>query len=298
MKNIFLLLVVSLLWGTQFMFNELALQSFTPTIITFARCLIGVVTLSVAGFLFTKRGQSNHQKTLPFYHMPHGQLFIIALFEATFPFLLIVWGQQHIDSSTAAILISTIPIFVILINFFKQKRICIRLTISVLLGFVGVAVLLLPTTGTFNLIQHIVGALAILSGACCFAISLFLIKRLPALSKIACSRTILLWASVQMLGLLYFSHQSIHFNDIKILSLFALIILGVFCTGIVYVCYIMLVRQAGVVFTSFANYLVPLIGFTLGILLLGEPLHLHFIMAMGLILLALFLGLPKPQTNM
>lgn len=287
-ENAGLLLVISCLWGTQFGFNKLALISFTPVMTTFLRTLLGALLLTGMTYILPKRAGSA---------IPYKLLFVIALFEATLPFLCMAWGQQHIDSAMAAILIGTIPLFVVLIDSFQQKRICKRASCSVLIGFMGVVILLLPAAAVTDLFHHILGILAILAGACCFAVSLFLIKRLPPLSKTVCARTILYWSSLQLLPLLWVLPAAKPTASLTMQAIVAVLILGVFCTGLVYVFYIALVKRAGVVFTSLANYLVPLVGFILGVVLLKEAVHLHIILALILILLALYLGLPKQHTE-
>ena len=283
-----LLFAVSIIWGAQFAFNKIALPYFAPTEIAFIRSIVGMLTLSVLWWLTSKNYKKSFapiENKLKFNVL----LFSIALFEATIPFLLIPWGQQHIDSSIAAILIGTIPIFVVLINFIYTKSIRFRALFSVLLGFTGVAILLLPGASTDKFFSHIQGELAVLAGAISFAISLFLIRKLPAISEIMSARIILLWATIQIVPFLLLKNPQIPVA-VDLAALSAVTILGVFCAGIVYVFYVMLANRAGVVFASFSNYLVPLIGFSFGILLFKEAIQVNFIVALALILAALFFG--------
>jgi drug/metabolite transporter (DMT)-like permease len=286
--NLSLLLAVSTIWGAQFVFNKFALFSFTPIEIAFYRSIIGALTLSFVWLCVTKKYKENSfviEKKIKL----HALLFGIAFFEATLPFLLIPWGQQRIDSSIAAILIGTIPIFVVLINLLLVKKSNWKELLSITVGFSGIMILLLPGTSNINFLAHIWGELAVLAGACSFAISLFLIRKLPPISEIVSSQRILSWAAVQIMPFLLL--QSPHAPLPQTMTaLGALVILGVFCAGIVYVFYVMLVKRAGIVFTSFSNYLVPLIGFLLGLFLFKEPVQFNFIVALFLILSALFLG--------
>lgn len=283
-----LLFSVSIIWGSQFVFNKMALPYFTPTEIAFIRSVVGMLTLSVL-WLLTSKDYKKSFAPIENKFKFNVLLFSIALFEATIPFLLIPWGQQHIDSGIAAILIGTIPIFVVLINFIYMRSIRFKALFSIIIGFAGVTILLLPGVSTNNFFSHIQGELAVLAGAISFAISLFLIRRLPAISEIMSARIILLWATIQIVPFLLLGNSQIPVA-VDIAALGAVAILGVFCAGIVYVFYVMLTNRAGVVFASFSNYLVPLIGFSFGILFFKEAVQMNFIFALALILVALFFG--------
>ncbi len=62
----------------------------------------------------------------------------------SFPFSLITWGQNHIDSSLAAILNATTPVFsVVLVHFLtKEEQLTKKRVLGVTFGWIGVAVLI------------------------------------------------------------------------------------------------------------------------------------------------------------
>ena len=106
--NYLLLAGIALIWGSQFVFTELALLSIPPLTVAASRILIGALTLSLLAYYFNK-------KTHPCEKVGVRSLlstyFVISLFEAVLPFFLVAYGQQHIDSGLAAILMGTIPLF-------------------------------------------------------------------------------------------------------------------------------------------------------------------------------------------
>lgn len=84
-SNYFLLLLVGVIWGTQFAFNNIALQSMTQITIAAGRSLIGFITLSIYALIF------NH-KTKPILHKKNNDMLLylfIALFEVVCPLFLI-----------------------------------------------------------------------------------------------------------------------------------------------------------------------------------------------------------------
>jgi drug/metabolite transporter (DMT)-like permease len=77
-------------------------------------------------------------------------------------------------------------------------------------------------------------------------------------------------------------------------ALAALVVLGIFCAGIVYWMFAYLIQQTGSVFTSLANYLTPLVGVLLGAALAGETLGWNAWLALLLIVSALFICRNRP----
>lgn len=58
---------------------------------------------------------------------------------------MVVWAEQHADSGYAALLVGTLPIWVVLIESFLERRVpSLLLTLSLLIGFAGTGLLTLP----------------------------------------------------------------------------------------------------------------------------------------------------------
>ena len=70
----------------------------------------------------------------------------------------------------------------------------------------------------------------------------------------------------------------------------ALLALGTFCGGLVYVMLTVLISRAGTTFTSLYNYLVVLVGVFIGMVVLGEKMTGYDIVALLVILFALALS--------
>lgn len=283
-----LLLTISFIWGAQFVFNKAALESFSSILIAASRASIGMLTLSI--ILSFLKPKESIIENVPISFKLIAQFFLIGLFEATIPFYLVAWGQHYVSSAVAALLIGTIPIMVIiLLTFLRYEKITLFHIISVILGFLGVVILFSDGSQQIDLRLHILGELAVLGGAFSFAASLILIKKLPPMNYIRAARNILFWSSIQMLPFLFVSTNFMEKNP-GILAFSSILVLGVFCAGLVYVLYIRLIVQAGAAFASFTNYLVPLLGIILGVCFFKEELHWNMIISMLLILSALLIN--------
>ncbi|MCG7521879.1 DMT family transporter [Ruegeria sp. Ofav3-42] len=288
----YLLLVgISLIWGSQFVLNELAIHSFTPLIVATGRVLIGFVTLTLIAAVMYDR--SPRTLTKPDRH-PWTLYCAIAVAEAILPCFLIPWGQQHVDSSIAAILLATVPIFTLILApfFVKDEHWSLIAALSVIVGFVGILVLIVPgIKGSW--LHNIIGELAILGGALSFSLSLIMMKHLSNIPPVLAMRNVFMIASAVLIILVLALNTQWNLRP-SWQSTTALLGLGVFCGGIAYVLFITMVGRTGPTFTALTGYLITLVGVFIGIAFLGERLQANDIFALVLIVAALIIGKFKP----
>lgn len=295
--NYLFLLSIGVIWGANFLFNELAIQSIPPTSVATARASIGVITLTVI-LQFTNSRTKLFESKLSNAQVFNlwKQLFLIAFFEATLPFFLLAWGQQHVDSSQAAILMGTIPIITTILAKLLIPGTVLKLgnLISIFLGFVGIVVLFGPVS-SLRILSNITGKLAILIAAFSFSLALILIKKLSNSSPIRSARNLLLCASIQLIPIsLLLDHPWLLRPSVN--SLVSLLLLGSMCGGIAYMLYFVLIEQKGPIFASFSNYLVTIFGTLLGTIFLHEVVNLSTIAALLIIIMATVMnGLEKQE---
>ena len=78
-----LLILIALIWGSQFLLNDLALEVFTAQAVSWLRATIGFLTLS--GFLFIlPEAHDNTVSKISYWR----RIIMIGFFEATLPFFL------------------------------------------------------------------------------------------------------------------------------------------------------------------------------------------------------------------
>ncbi|MGL5948873.1 MAG: DMT family transporter [Aeromonas sp.] len=281
MRNYLLLLAIGLLWGSQFILMQQAVSELAPILVAAGRALCGSLTLAA---LCALRGLKREHTRWSIYAL-------IALLDASLPFILVAWGQQYVDSAIAAVVMGCIPLVTILLAplLVAGERIGKGALASVLMGLVGVIVLFWPQLAQ-GVDAGVWGALAIFIGASCFALGLLLIKRYAKDHPVVVARNILLCSALQLLAVtpLLTDVTALVLPSDK--SLAAILLLGVFCTGLVYFLYMALIQQAGPTFASFSNYLVPMFGVMLGALLLGEQIHASTGLALLLILASVALN--------
>ncbi len=271
------LLALTVLWGSAFFFNELALASFTPSALVAGRIVIA--TVLIYGYLRLTG------ETLPRAGRAWFPIVVLAVFGNVLPFHLIAWAQLHITSSLAGILMAVMPLFVLtLAHFFIPGA---RLTASRLagffVGFAGVTVIIGPEflrglAGNTALL----GTIAALGAALSYSISTIYARRLGAGDPVRRAAGMLIVASILATPAALLELPAIAIPGLA--SVAALIVLGLLATGFATLLYFRLVQGPGPTFLSFVNYLVPAWAVIAGALLLDEALSTSVFLGLALIL--------------
>lgn len=280
LKNYLFLLGIGVIWGSQFIFQQMAVADIPPVWVGAGRSVIGFLTLFLIchGMKLTSKGSQWLKFNL------------IGLLEATIPFILVAWGQQYTDTAIAAILMGTIPFFTVILAplLIKGARITMAGTGSVLLGFIGLLILFYPELASGNSNSSLIAAGSIITAAACFAIGILLLKGVENEHPLIVARNVLGSASLQIVVVATLMTIIAPTTAITLTpsSLGAIVYLGTMCAGLVYYLYMMLIRDAGPIFASLNNYLVPVIGVLLGATINDEAMATHTWAALATILAA------------
>lgn len=267
-------------WGGTFPLIKLALTGITPFWLAagrigFAALLLGVIW-GWRGFrLF--RGQSSWPAVL-----------IIGTFSTALPFMLINWGQQHVSAGFTGLSMAAIPLIVLPLAhvFIPGERMVLRRVIGFVVGFVGVAILIGGKAFESSSSElELLGRLACLSAAGCYAMSSILTRRLPPVDPLGLAALLLLIGTVIILPTAWAIEGPPLMPDGQTLALIA--VLGLIPTAAANLLRVIVVREAGPTFMTLTNYQVPVWAVVLGAIFLGETLPASLLLAMALILTGL-----------
>ena len=133
-----LLLLLAAIWGASFMFIKVAVDELEPTTLMALRLLLSAPPLFA--LLALRRGLASAARDAAAVWRAG---LVLGIVNSAVPFTLIAWGEKHVDSGVAAIVNSTVPIFVALlaIRFRDSERVSGLRLAGVLLALAGVAVL-------------------------------------------------------------------------------------------------------------------------------------------------------------
>jgi drug/metabolite transporter (DMT)-like permease len=174
--NAALFAVLCLFLGSSYAWTKLGLEGLDPLTFVLSRLLIGV---GVLGLWLRLSGEG----------VPRERgLYALGLLNVLGAFLLLTWGQQYVESSHAAILVASGPIFSALgaTYVLPDERLDRRRAAGVALGFVGVIALFsgdLGGSSTTRTGHEIAGAVAIVVSAVVIAAIAIVVRlRFPGYS--------------------------------------------------------------------------------------------------------------------
>ena len=204
------------------------------------------------------------------------------------PFFLISWGQQYINSSTAAIMLSCGPFIALLLSHYTtdDEKFSIYKLVSVLLGFLGVFVLVGGDVVNQR-IDAIYGQLAVLFATVGYIISGLLIRKLKHVNVVVCSTSMFLTATFVMLPFVPF-YEIIKIDFIEISSL-TILYLAIVPTAIASLVRVQLVQRVGIQFMSQVAYLIPIFAIFWAWVFLSELPSINAWIALFLILIGLII---------
>lgn len=256
-------LALVLFWGCSFLFNAWALRSFSPLQVAFGRIVLGALTVGAIVLVMRLPVRLHRGQVL--------DLLVLGAFLTAIPFALIAFAQTRVTSILAGLLNATTPLWtaIAVVLLLPLERAGRRQLAGLVVGFAGIAVLL----GVWNLDElDGLGALAMLGATACYGFGTAWLR--ARFSGADLSGAALSFVQVLFAALLLVPLVPIGGAPAAVLpeSVVALVGLGVLGTGVAYVLFWRVVRDAGATTGATVTYLIPLVSTTLGILVLGEPL--------------------------
>jgi drug/metabolite transporter (DMT)-like permease len=268
--------VLALLWGSTFLWIDLALDALTPVQVTFGRCVLGSAALLVACLASGRR--------LPRDRAAWGHVVVAAFLCNALPFAMFSIGQQTIDSGVAGVLNATTPLWSLLIGVVigsERGLRPVRLA-GLMLGFAGVVLIFAPwqTTGPVGW-----GALAIVAAAASYAVGFAYMGRnlvgkgIPTISLSAAQL-------IAATGLTALTLPAGGLTPIEISpkTLVVVMVLGIVATGATFHLTYRLIAAEGATNAATVGYLLPVVSVALGAVVLDEDLSLRIIAGMVVVL--------------
>jgi drug/metabolite transporter (DMT)-like permease len=209
-------------------------------------------------------------------------LAVFGVTEIALPFPLIAAGEQHVASSLAAIIVAAAPLFVALLalRFDASERVTGGRLVGLVIGLGGVVALVgIDVAGRS---AEMLGALAVLTAAFCYAVGPMVLKRhLADLDPRASMGAALAVAALVLTpGVVAAPPSSVPSGS----AILALVVLGLFCTAMAFVFYGALVAEAGPGRALVITYVAPVVALTLGVAVLGEHVGAGAVVGLLLIL--------------
>jgi drug/metabolite transporter (DMT)-like permease len=266
--------IIYFVWGSTFLAIRIGVHEVPPLL--FAALRFMVAGLLLYGWMIARGERS-----------PSRQQWMSVLLLAFLIFLvdygLLFWAEQHVPSGIAAVMMATIPVFMALseIVFLRTQKLTFRLTLALVIGLGGVAVLMSRSLLLGGAPIDTAGAVALLVGSVTWSIASILTRKLPLPPSKMMSSGAQMLAGGLMLALASTALGEFHrFQPTTVsrgawLSLLYLIIAG---SLIGFTAYVWLIHHESPTKVGTYAYVNPVVAVLLGYFFGGEALGLRTIL--------------------
>jgi drug/metabolite transporter (DMT)-like permease len=280
------LIALAIIWGVNFIFIKISVEDVGATNNVFFRLLLAALVLS------TYLGSTG--KKLPL--SKHNVLFylILGFLGLALPFFLISSAEIYIDSGLAGLLMSPMPLITLSLSALILKDEVINRTkiLAFVIAFLGLIVLFGPKNllalGGSNKIEFI-SQILVLIAAFCYGTNAVLSKLAPKINAPAMATGVSI-GSLFFITPFAFFYEPFYLVNFTNEAILAIIIQGVFGTAIASILFFKIIELKGPVFLSLINFMIPPVAFFAGVLFLNEQIKVNALLALLMILGALYIN--------
>ena len=278
--DIFLLILLAVIWGSSFFNIKIATYSYDPITLALVRVFFASIPLIILCKIKNIKIEafSNDWKSYS----------LIGLCNIAIPFTLIAIGTGQINSYLAAMLMSTTPLSgTILAHFFtKNEKINIMKLIGILIGFSGVLFLFLDRI-IINEENYIFALITIL-GSTFYSIGGILTIKIKTKGNENVTTSTTIWALIFLLPLSLILEEP-WLSTPSFESTLSLLYLGIVATGLAWLIRFRILSTNGLVFQTQVAYLIPIFGVFFGYFLMNEVITWRVLISLGIIILGIFI---------
>ena len=295
-NNLFLLILLSAIWGSAFFAIKICLNSFSPIGVASLRLIIASIFLLF--FFYIQKKKIIFTKRILFL------LIIIGIIGNFIPFFLISWAEQFIASSTAGMLMAIGPIITLLMSHFltKNDKFTFIKFSSIMVGFIGVLFIFnfynFNNLLTNNYIDLVAKILVIFAAFGYMFSNILAYEKLNKIDSFTITTFATTFGAIFSIPFFIFEISiNNYFLNVDLNSIYALIYLGIFPTAIAFQFRYYITKTSGPVFLSYVAYLIPVFAVLWGYILLSEKIGISSLIGIFLILFGVYLGQNKLMTK-
>src|SRR6266481_967912 len=171
-KTLLAFAIIYFVWGSTYLAIRVGVREVPPFLLAAMRFLIAGLLLYSWMIARGERSPTGRQWT-------SASLLAILIFVLDYG--LLFWAEQRVPSGIAAVMMATIPAFMALseIIFLRTQRLTVRLTLALLIGIGGVAVLMSRSLNLGGAPIDMVGAAALTVASVSWSVASVLTRKLP-----------------------------------------------------------------------------------------------------------------------
>ncbi len=273
-KTLLAFAIIYLVWGTTFLAIRVGVSEIPPFLMAAVRFLIAGGVLY--GWMIAKGEPS-----------PTARQWLaascISIFIFVFDYGLLFWAERRVPSGVAAVMLAMIPVFMAIseIIFLRTQRLTVRLTLALLTGIAGVAVLMSSSLNLSGAPIDKLGAIALIVASMSWSLGSVLTRKLTLpTSKVMSSGAqmlaggVFLALSAAALG----EFRGFHPSAVSRGAWLALAYLIVAGSIIGFTAYVWLIHHESPTKVATYAYVNPVVAVLVGYFLGGETLGLRTIL--------------------
>ena len=274
--------IIYFVWGSTFLAIRIGVREVPPFLLAGMRFLLAGVVL----FAWMRARGTPCPTTREW-----GGASLLAILIFVFDYGLLFWAEKRVPSGVAAVMMATIPAFMILseIVILKSQRLTVKLAIALLVGIAGVAILVGHSMNRDEAPVSPAGACALIVGAISWSIASALTRKLqlPAAKTMSSAAQmlaggILLTLTAAALG----EFHDFHFQAVSERAWLALAYLIVAGSILGFTAYVWLIHHESPTRVGTYAYVNPVVAVLLGYFLGGEVIGPRTILGTLLILVS------------
>ncbi|MCE0483798.1 MAG: EamA family transporter [Methylacidiphilales bacterium] len=283
-------------WGATYLGIHFALESMPPFLLTSCRFILAGSLLM--GLLWIFHSKDFHWGNLLEWRDAGvvGSMLLIGGNGS------MVWAQQYVPSSIAALIFGSTPLCIILMEWLRPNGTApsVRTCVGLVFGFAGLCILIQPSAETPDNRMETLGKLALLFAACSWSAGAIYSRHVHAKGSplLPMARQMIV-AGLALLVISWLHHDwdTFSFGKVTLTSWLGFTYLVVFGSLIGFTAYVWLMRvstPAHVSTISYVNLVVAvLLGWTIG----REPMTLRILIGAGVIVCSVVLVLKKKSAR-
>jgi len=271
--------IVYVVWGSTYLAIAIAVQTLPPLLYAGLRFLLAGLLL--AGWL-AFRGVDLRISRRELAGAAAVGILLLAAANG-----LVVLAERTVPSGVAALIVASIPLWIVVYRMVAGERVGRDLLAGVLLGLVGVAILVVP--GGLTRTMDPIGSLMLFGATLSWALGTFLSPRLETPRNAFVSTTYQMLAGGVVLLVVALARGELANVDpstFSVRSLIAFAYLVVFGSLVAYSAYTWLLQNASVSLVSTYAFVNPVVAVVLGALILAEPITASIVIGAAVIVVA------------
>ena len=213
---------------------------------------------------------------------------------------LLFWAERRVPSGVAAVMLAKIPVFMALseILFLKTQELTLRLSLALLIGIGGVAVLVSRSLGLGEVAVDSAGALALMVAAINWSIAAALTRKLPLPASKPMSSGAQMFVGGILLALtsgVLGEFRGFHVHNVSREAWLALVYLIVAGSIIAFTAYLWLLHHESPTKVGTYAYVNPVVAVTIGYFLGGETVGPRTLLGTLLVLMSVVVITTTPS---